>query len=197
MTRRIRIVTVVAAFAVMAAVPALAADVTISISINGIVRGDEGDVFEVAAAAVDANLVGARCSAGSVETDEGSTHPNNDYIVSSAGTNAVIPDFEAAAGAVVPMVGAITLGESIKVELRLGPDEVSSGGFLITLTCTPPGRGRFVDDDDSIFEADIEWLAAQGITLGCNPPLNDRFCPDEFVTRGQMAAFLRRALEGH
>jgi hypothetical protein len=40
----------------------------------------------------------------------------------------------------------------------------------------------------------IESLAAAGITQGCNPPLNDRFCPDKSVTRGQMAAFLARAL---
>jgi hypothetical protein len=55
--------------------------------------------------------------------------------------------------------------------------------------------GAFLDDDDSVFEADIEWLAAQGITRGCNPPTNDRFCPDDHVTRGQMAAFLVRALD--
>jgi uncharacterized delta-60 repeat protein len=53
---------------------------------------------------------------------------------------------------------------------------------------------RFVDDDDSIFESGIEWLAAEGITQGCNPPLNDMYCPNEFVTRGQMAAFLVRAV---
>ena len=56
------------------------------------------------------------------------------------------------------------------------------------------GDGRFVDDDQSVFETDIEWLAAQGITFGCNPPENDRFCPDDNVTRGQMAAFLVRFL---
>ncbi len=54
--------------------------------------------------------------------------------------------------------------------------------------------GSFADDDGSVHEADIEAVAAQGITRGCNPPDNDRFCPDEPVTRGQMAAFLRRAL---
>ena len=53
---------------------------------------------------------------------------------------------------------------------------------------------EFVDDDVSVFEADIERLAAAGITRGCNPPVNDRFCPDDPVTRGQMAAFLHRAL---
>jgi hypothetical protein len=60
---------------------------------------------------------------------------------------------------------------------------------------TPPLKPvRFVDDDDSIFEADIEWIAARGITRGCNPPKNDRYCPDSYVTRGQMAAFLVRAM---
>jgi hypothetical protein len=52
----------------------------------------------------------------------------------------------------------------------------------------------FTDDDDSVFEADIERMAAAGITKGCNPPTNDRFCPDASVSRGQMAAFLVRAL---
>ena len=52
--------------------------------------------------------------------------------------------------------------------------------------------GTFTDDDTSVFEADIEWLADAGITLGCNPPTNDNFCPDKPVTRGQMAAFMHR-----
>ena len=58
--------------------------------------------------------------------------------------------------------------------------------------CIP--SGTFVDDDWSEFEAEIEWLAGAGITKGCNPPANDRFCPDAKVTRGEMAAFLVRAL---
>jgi hypothetical protein len=57
-----------------------------------------------------------------------------------------------------------------------------------------PEPEPFVDDDDSVFEADIEWISARGITRGCNPPVNDRYCPDSYVTRGQMAAFLVRAL---
>lgn len=58
----------------------------------------------------------------------------------------------------------------------------------------PPLENPFHDDDGSIFEEDIEWLAAMGITRGCNPPVNDMFCPDQPVTRGQMAAFFVRAL---
>jgi sugar lactone lactonase YvrE len=52
----------------------------------------------------------------------------------------------------------------------------------------------FTDDDLSIFEDDINALAEAGITVGCNPPANDNFCPDDPFNRGQMAAFWRRAL---
>ena len=58
----------------------------------------------------------------------------------------------------------------------------------------PSSNGRFWDDDTSMFEGAIETLAAAGITDGCNPPNNDRFCPDDYVTRGMMAAFLVRGL---
>ncbi len=57
-----------------------------------------------------------------------------------------------------------------------------------------PDHGMFWDDDSSIFESDIEKIAAAGITMGCNPPTNDRFCPSDYLTRGAMAAFLVRAL---
>jgi hypothetical protein len=67
--------------------------------------------------------------------------------------------------------------------------------FLVRALDLPAAPGiDFVDDDGSVFEADIEKLAAAGITRGCNPPANDRFCPNDAVTRGQMAAFLHRAL---
>jgi hypothetical protein len=66
--------------------------------------------------------------------------------------------------------------------------------FLGRALDLPAGVGdTFVDDDTSIFESNIEALAASGITKGCNPPVNDKFCPTAPVTRGQMAAFLHRA----
>ena len=46
--------------------------------------------------------------------------------------------------------------------------------------------------DDHVFHEDIEWMRDTGLTRGCNPPANDRYCPDDPVTRGQMAAFLHR-----
>ncbi len=49
----------------------------------------------------------------------------------------------------------------------------------------------FTDIAGSSFAADILWLYDSGITKGCSATL---FCPDDLVTRGQMAAFLDRAL---
>ena len=65
-----------------------------------------------------------------------------------------------------------------------------SGAALAEL---PPG-GSFVDDDGNVHEGFIEAIAADGITRGCNPPINDRYCPNDPVRRDQMAAFLVRAL---
>jgi len=57
----------------------------------------------------------------------------------------------------------------------------------------PPG-GTFVDDDSNTHEGYIEAIAAAGITSGCNPPLNNQYCPERAVTRAEMAAFLVRTL---
>ena len=83
---------------------------------------------------------------------------------------------------------------------RFCPDESVTRGqlaaFLVrALGYSDDGGGDlFGDDDDSVFESDIDKLAVAGVTAGCNPPTNDEFCPGELVTRGQLAAFLNRAL---
>jgi hypothetical protein len=93
---------------------------------------------------------------------------------------------------------AITQGCNPPTSDRFCPDEAVTRGqmaaFLTRALDLPTVTGdTFRDDDGSVFESDIESLAAAGITKGCNPPINDRFCPQERVTRGQMAAFLARA----
>jgi hypothetical protein len=59
----------------------------------------------------------------------------------------------------------------------------------------PAATGRFADVPvDDPFAPWIEQLALEGITTGCgsNP---DRYCPDQPVTRGQMAVFLVRTFD--
>ena len=54
------------------------------------------------------------------------------------------------------------------------------------------GTDFFDDDDGTLFERDINRLAAAGFTGGC---ATRRFCPDANVTREQMASFLTRAFD--
>ena len=63
---------------------------------------------------------------------------------------------------------------------------------FLTRTLALPGTTTdfFTDDDGTLFENDINALAASGITGGCAA---GRYCPNSLVTRQQMASFLTRA----
>lgn len=64
--------------------------------------------------------------------------------------------------------------------------------FLASARNLPPGEpGQFDDvSDGHTHAASIAALAQAGITSGCEPR---KFCPDEPVSRGQMATFLVKA----
>jgi hypothetical protein len=93
------------------------------------------------------------------------------------------------------------------VTAYMDPDQPGSGFYRslvtrpgITTTDVRAGAGMtssgsvtpFTDISSSTFKAHIEWLYLSGLTGGCSPT---RFCPDDSLTRAQMAAFLARALE--
>jgi serine protease len=66
--------------------------------------------------------------------------------------------------------------------------------FLARALNLPPTTADFfTDDEQSPHEADINRLAAAGITNGCG---GSAYCPKANVTREQMAAFLYRAFSG-
>jgi hypothetical protein len=46
--------------------------------------------------------------------------------------------------------------------------------------------------DDNQFHSSIAWMADNEVTVGCNPPANDEYCPKDEVSREQMASFMRR-----
>jgi hypothetical protein len=92
----------------------------------------------------------------------------------------------------------ITLGCNPPANDRYCPDRILTRGeaaALLTRAFDLPATGTdyFTDDDTSVFEDDINRLMAAGITRGCNPPGNDRYCPDQILTRGEIAAFINRA----
>ncbi len=79
---------------------------------------------------------------------------------------------------------------SVKVVARSGDKflvEVNDGSGQ-------ESSNRFSDDDGNIHEENIEIIAALGITVGCNPPDNDHYCPSRPVSRAEMAALMIRAL---
>ena len=41
----------------------------------------------------------------------------------------------------------------------------------------------------------MTWMKDNGITVGCNPPSNTKYCPNDNVSRGEMAVFLKRLSE--
>src|SRR5690606_39920602 len=64
-----------------------------------------------------------------------------------------------------------------------------------TAGATTPESGAGFSDVGPyhLFAEEIDWLAASGITRGCNPPRNDRYCPNAYVTPGHTAASRTRA----
>ncbi|MDQ2688938.1 MAG: S8 family serine peptidase [Chloroflexota bacterium] len=87
----------------------------------------------------------------------------------------------------------ITLGCGSRVFCPLRPvtrEEMAS--FLVRgLPLPPTSTDFFTDDGASPHQADINALAASGVTRGCTPTT---YCPGSPVSREQMAAFLHRAL---
>ncbi|MDP8958898.1 MAG: hypothetical protein M3N51_06805 [Actinomycetota bacterium] len=69
---------------------------------------------------------------------------------------------------------------------------VAAVSALVAIPASVWASHQFVDVPDSNpFHDDIDAIAQVGVTKGCftEPP---RYCPDDFVTREQMAAFLNR-----
>ena len=72
---------------------------------------------------------------------------------------------------------------------------IGSVALAMAAPSTVAAGGRFDDDDSSRYEAAIETVVAAGIMKPCDPPANDRFCPNREVTRGEMAVFLARTFD--
>ncbi len=111
-----------------------------------------------------------------------------------------LPDDDAAAGAAARVVdsGLLSTCGATPRETFCPHCELTRGDALAMIvraagidTGAPPATPTFSDvPADADGYAEIEAAAALGITTGCG---DGKFCPDEEVTRGQLAAFLARA----
>jgi hypothetical protein len=84
-------------------------------------------------------------------------------------------------------VGVIHDGSRIWVTFNFGKGDADVQAIYEQLG----SDSRFSDTAGNIHEANIERLAAAGVTKGCG---GDRFCPDAPVTREQFASFMVRAM---
>lgn len=80
---------------------------------------------------------------------------------------------------------------------RFCPDRPITRGELASfltraLELPAAGSAGFSDTGRSVHQAPIDALAASGITKGCTP---SAYCPNDNVTRGQLASFLVRTLD--
>ncbi len=63
-----------------------------------------------------------------------------------------------------------------------------------TFSIAPSSTNWFDDDEGSSFEAAINALKEANITFGCDPADESAFCPQDPLTRGQMASFFVRSM---
>ena len=112
--------------------------------------------------------------------------PVNDYFVDDAGS---IHEGDINSIAEAGITTGCAPGHYCPASL-VSRDQMAS--FLVRAFSLPStATDFFTDDEGSVHEGDINSLAASGITFGCG---GTSFCPTGAVTRGQMVAFLHRAI---
>jgi hypothetical protein len=128
------------AIAGFASVPVWAQDRPgFDIPLDTVVRGEDGSVHLLATEPVAPDDVGRECEVVVEGANNSSVHPNTDLLVRSGDSEVEVLDVERAPDVRTEATGTIVLDTEVSVLVRLGPDEVFSGGLVMTLDCpTPP-----------------------------------------------------------
>ncbi len=158
-------------WSVTMAIGSAAAAEIITIPIDTVVYGKEGAVKVIdppGAVSVPADKVGNQCSVHAIAKNNGSVHPNTDLIVTSGGSSVTVFDVERDGGGRTNGDGLLTLGETVKIEVRFGADGVFSGGFVVGLCETEiscgdpalaigvaPGDQEVVPGGDASFDVTV------------------------------------------
>lgn len=134
-----RILALLAAIAALFVIGVPVARATvIEISIDTVVRAEEGSILVLATTDTPPELIGLSCVGVAEATNQPSVHPGNDLIVASGDDSIVLKDVEREPNAVTTAEAPLTLGPTVTVSLRMGTDELFSGGLVFTIgECTP------------------------------------------------------------
>ena len=163
---------------------------TLSVFVNDvseIASGEARLVVRHTAAAPAVDIV----ANGSLPLFENVTNPMEGQIDVAAGTYGVTIN-AAGTDTVAFDAGDVTLPEG-QSTIVYAVGDLTGGTFGLLVQAIPNlgSDGWFTDDNNNVHQGNINLIASLGITTGTGP---DTFGPDESITRGQMAAFLNRAL---
>lgn len=116
----------------------------ISVNPNEVLRAEPGSTATVAEHPVAAELVGKTCELRIVAENGSSVHPGN-VLVTTTGDSVVETQGveDSSDGAVIDQQ-PVTLGETLLLQLRLGPEGLSSLGFTVAVDCSVPAVGGLV-----------------------------------------------------
>lgn len=133
-------------------------------------------VVMVALAAIP-GIAATPAEGGRFWDDDGSVHEENIEAIANNGVT----------------LGCVPEGTAFCPDLGLTRAQMAS--FLARALSLSPIPGDNFDDVDpgSVHKENINAIADQGITLGCNAE-GTLFCPNTVLNRAQMASFLARAL---
>jgi hypothetical protein len=113
------------------------ADELLVIPIRKVAGGAPGAVLSIGSVAVPADLVGRTCQLVGRTINQVSVHPGNDLLIITDGQTFVVPDFEDE-GFILHEAGEVeALGPTVELQIRFGPQGVSSGGFSVSVECEP------------------------------------------------------------
>ncbi len=137
----------------------------VDIPIDTILRGESGDTFLVATVTSSPGLA---CDAFLDGRNNESVHPNTDVLIQSGVNFAAILNVES--GAFNTGSTSFISGGLIEVFIRIGPDGVSSTGFILTLDCQPHIDPPPVVDEGTT--TTITTTTTPTVTTTTPPPIN-------------------------
>jgi hypothetical protein len=96
---------------------------------------EPGSLTNLAQVSINPSFIGQQCHLSVLSQNQSSIHEGNDLIVTTGDVETVIADVEAEAHGALDLSSDIILGPTLSVDLRMGPDWLSSVGFSLSLDC--------------------------------------------------------------
>ncbi|MDH3682858.1 MAG: hypothetical protein OEV40_23235 [Acidimicrobiia bacterium] len=116
--------------------PAAAED-EISVQPDHIVVAEPGSLTDIASEPVPIEFVGKTCGLRVVAQNGASVHPGNVLVVVTGDSKTVVEGVEDNPDGSVVANENVALGETISLQLQMGPDGISSLGFTVGFDCVP------------------------------------------------------------